>query len=51
MRMKRAWISTFVVLCGTTSLLAESVNVKGVHLCCGACVKDATAALDGIDKE
>lgn len=27
---------------------AGSVNVKGVHLCCGACVRDAGDALDGI---
>jgi len=28
---------------------AGEVTVKGVHLCCGACVKDANAALQGID--
>lgn len=28
---------------------AADVKVKGVHLCCGACVKDADAALKAVD--
>lgn len=33
----------------TSSANAEAVKMDGVHLCCGACIKGATAALDGVE--
>ena len=47
------WCRGFM-LAGVLSLVgaavqAGDVSIKGVHLCCGACVKDATAALEGVD--
>lgn len=32
-----------------SSLLAGDVSVKGVHICCGACVKGINDALGGVD--
>jgi copper chaperone CopZ len=43
-------ISGLVVLCGTALALAETkVEVKGVHLCCGGCVKGVAAALKQVE--
>jgi copper chaperone CopZ len=43
-------ICGLVVLCGTALALAETkVEVKGVHLCCGGCVKGVAAALKGVE--
>ena len=37
-------------LTGTAFALADTtVEIKGVHLCCGACVKGVATALKGID--
>jgi copper chaperone CopZ len=39
-----------LVTTGTALALAETkVEVKGVHLCCGACVKGVAAALKGVE--
>jgi copper chaperone CopZ len=39
-----------MVLCGTVLALAEAkVELKGVHLCCGACVKGVATALKGVE--
>lgn len=37
-----------VLLSAATSIAGE-LKLEGVHLCCGACVRDAGKALDGID--
>ncbi len=38
------------LLTGTAFALADTtVEIKGVHLCCGACVKGVATALKGID--
>lgn len=34
---------------GAAALAETKVEVKGVHLCCGACVKGVATALKGID--
>ncbi len=49
MKTIRQWalaVGMVGLLAGTT--LAGDVTVKGVHLCCGACVRDANAALKGV---
>jgi copper chaperone CopZ len=39
-----------MVLTGAAVALADkSVELKGVHLCCGACVKGVTTALKGVE--
>ena len=39
-----------MLMAGTALALADTtVEVKGVHLCCGACVKGVGAALKGIE--
>jgi copper chaperone CopZ len=39
-----------VALTGTAAALAETVvEVKGVHLCCGACVKGVASAVKKVD--
>lgn len=44
------WAFAGLVLSGlTASAGAGEVTVKGVHLCCGACVRDAGDALKGIE--
>jgi periplasmic mercuric ion binding protein len=40
--------SSFLVL-GAAVLAETKVEVKGVHLCCGACVKGVATALKGMD--
>lgn len=48
--MKRILLSAAALLLALgTSAFAGTVKVEGVHLCCGGCVKAATAALTGID--
>jgi mercuric ion binding protein len=52
--MRKGWrgmlmgVSTVLVL-GAAALAETKVEVKGVHLCCGACVKGVATALKGID--
>jgi copper chaperone CopZ len=43
-----ASVSALAVL-GAAALAETKVEVKGVHLCCGACVKGVATALKGID--
>ena len=43
-----AGVSVVVVL-GAASPVETKVEVKGVHLCCGACVKGVATALKGVD--
>jgi mercuric ion binding protein len=38
-----------VVALGAASPAETKVEVKGVHLCCGACVKGVATALKGVD--
>ncbi len=38
----------FIAVCLPTSLTAAETTVKGVHLCCGGCVKGVDAALKGV---
>ena len=33
----------------TSSANAEAVKIEGVHLCCGACIKGANKALEGVE--
>ncbi|MDA0832647.1 MAG: heavy-metal-associated domain-containing protein [Planctomycetota bacterium] len=49
--MKSLPIATAVLFLGlsASSLLAGDVTVKGVHLCCGACVDGVNEALTGVD--
>lgn len=49
----RILATVFAVAMTSMSLVADSavaadVTVKGVHLCCGRCVKDVADALDGV---
>ncbi len=46
--MMLASASALAVL-GAATLAETKVEVKGVHLCCGACVKGVATALKGID--
>jgi copper chaperone CopZ len=46
--MMLAGVSALTVL-GAAALAETKVEVKGVHLCCGACVKGVATALKGID--
>jgi periplasmic mercuric ion binding protein len=46
--MMLASASALAVL-GAAALAETKVEVKGVHLCCGACVKGVATALKGID--
>jgi copper chaperone CopZ len=43
-----AGLSSFLIV-GAVALAETKVEVKGVHLCCGACVKGVSTALKGID--
>ncbi|MFV0442029.1 MAG: heavy-metal-associated domain-containing protein [Planctomycetaceae bacterium] len=49
----RAW--KMQLLCAASLMISASaataggVTVEGAHLCCGACVKAATAAFEGVD--
>jgi periplasmic mercuric ion binding protein len=52
--MRSKWFATLagvslVVALGAASPAETKVEVKGVHLCCGACVKGVTTALKGVD--
>jgi mercuric ion binding protein len=40
---------TALVVVGAAALAETKVEVKDVHLCCGACVKGVATALKGID--
>ncbi len=46
--MMAAGVSALVVV-GAGALAETKVEVKGVHLCCNACVKGVATALKGID--
>lgn len=47
---KFAVMGALMAVTGTAVALAETkLEVKGVHLCCGACVKGVGAALKGIE--
>jgi periplasmic mercuric ion binding protein len=46
--MMLASVSALVVL-GAAALAETKVEVKGVHLCCNACVKGVATALKGIE--
>jgi mercuric ion binding protein len=48
--MKRFWAMAagFAVLAGAAAAETK-VEIKGVHLCCGACVKGVAAALKDVD--
>jgi copper chaperone CopZ len=46
--MMMAGASALVVL-GAAALAETKVEVKGVHLCCGACVKGVAKALKGVE--
>jgi copper chaperone CopZ len=46
--MMMASVSALVVL-GAAALAETKVEVKGVHLCCGACVKGVAKALKGVE--
>jgi copper chaperone CopZ len=46
--MVLAGCSSLLVL-GAAALAETKVEVKGVHLCCGACVKGVNTALKGMD--
>src|SRR5438067_15436 len=46
--MVLAGLSALTVL-GAAALAETKVEVKDVHLCCGACVKGVAAALKGMD--
>ena len=49
MKLLSLAVASALLLCASADpAQAGSVNVKGVHLCCGACVRDANDALDGI---
>ena len=42
--------SALTLLAGTAFALADTtVEIKGVHLCCGGCVKGVAAALKGVE--
>ena len=49
--MKRLFVSAFVALAGfvSGSAYADSVEVSGVHLCCGKCVQVASQAVGKVD--
>jgi periplasmic mercuric ion binding protein len=49
--MKRLFVSALVALAGLVSgsVRADSVEVSGVHLCCGRCVQAATQAISKVD--
>jgi copper chaperone CopZ len=46
--MVLAGVSSMVIL-GAAVLAETKVEVKGVHLCCGACVKGVATALKGME--
>lgn len=48
MRLVRSVLALIVALGFAGSALAGKVEVKGVHLCCGACVTGVSKALDGV---
>jgi copper chaperone CopZ len=48
MGMVLAGVSAMAVV-GAAALAETKVEIKGVHLCCGACVKGVATALKGID--
>jgi Au+-exporting ATPase len=41
--------SSALFVLGAAALAETTVEMKGVHLCCGACVKGVATALKGID--
>ena len=41
--------ASVVVVLSAASPAETKVEVKGVHLCCGACVKGVATALKGVD--
>ena len=52
--MRSKWLvmlagMSVVVVLGAASPFESKVEVKGVHLCCGACVKGVATALKGVD--
>lgn len=49
--MRQLFLATVVasLALGTGSVRADQVELKGVHLCCGQCVKGAAAALSKVD--
>jgi periplasmic mercuric ion binding protein len=52
MRLKLGLVlasASALAVLGAAALAETTVEVKGVHLCCGACVKGVAAALKGID--
>lgn len=42
-------LAMFALLVTVSTVQAGDVTVKGVHLCCGACVKGVAKALGGVD--
>ncbi|WP_437184993.1 heavy-metal-associated domain-containing protein [Planctomicrobium sp. SH668] len=46
---KFAGVTAACLVLTATQCLAAEVKVEGVHLCCGGCVKAATAALSKVD--
>src|SRR3954467_6627828 len=46
--MVLAGFSSLLVL-GAAAMAETKVEVKGVHLCCGACVKGVATALKGLE--
>ncbi|WP_166825232.1 hypothetical protein [Thalassoroseus pseudoceratinae] len=51
MRISMAVVVAAIAMIGgiVDSAAAADVTIKGVHLCCGRCVKDVADALDGIE--
>ena len=52
--MRSKWLVRLAGMSAVVALVAASpaetkVEVKGVHLCCGACVKGVTTALKGVE--
>jgi copper chaperone CopZ len=45
---RSVWAGVLCLL-STTAALAGDVAIKDVHLCCGACVRDASAALKDLE--
>lgn len=42
-------LAMFALLVTVSAVQAGEVTVKGVHLCCGSCVRGVAKALDGVD--
>jgi len=47
--IRQMTFAALVVAFGGATLQAADVTVKGVHLCCGSCVKDAQGALSSVE--